>query len=125
MNNNSNRLKKANPSKVPLIAFIFGILSIVCSLIIGNASFQPSVNDFEQQYRKFYLREAKLLVKSADVYRFNDDETLLNRIQSIWNTSTEKAARNAIPAAGPFAWMCLNSQYYLHLRRRETPENEF
>jgi len=92
MYNNTNKIKMVNPSKVSLIAFTFGILSIVCSLIIGNAAFQSSVNDFEQQYRKFYLREAKLFVKAAEVYRFNDDETLLNSIQSLWNASTVKAA---------------------------------
>jgi PAS domain S-box-containing protein len=105
------------PSKIPLIAFSLGFISIVCALFIGYTAFQASVEDIEEQYRNFYLREAKMLVNAAEILSANDDKTILNEIQTIWGASTEKAADE---------YICIvdkDSHLILHTAHPETAGN--
>ena len=92
MDSNKNNKVVSNSSKVSLIAFFLGFLAIACSLFLSNSTFNSSLIEFEQQYRKFYLREAKILVKAAEVSKSANDKTLLSNVQKIWDAVGEKSA---------------------------------
>jgi PAS domain S-box-containing protein len=92
MDNSQNKASGSNFSKISLIAFLFGFLSIAFSLFLGNSTFNSSLDEFEQQYREFYLREAKILMEAAQISKSTNDKNILNEIQTIWEASGEKPA---------------------------------
>lgn len=102
--------------KTSTIAFVLGVLSIAASLYIGNAFFKTSVNDLKQQYQKFYLREAKILMHAVSLHQSTNDEILIN-IKKIWDSIDEK---------NPDEYICIvdeNSKLIMHTAHPDTIGN--
>ncbi len=79
-------------TRASFIPFLLGILSIVCALLIGRAAFRTTRVDFEQQYRNFYLRDAKMLVNLVALQPSGDESTVLEKIRTLWNSLPGKSA---------------------------------
>lgn len=86
-------------------------------MYIGNAFFKSSVNDIERQYRKFYLREAKILAQAAENSKSTEAKVIFNEIQRIWDAIGEKPANE---------YVCIvdkNSNLLMHTDHPETVGN--
>ena len=87
-----NWLISEEPSKIIWLSFLLGIISISCALVIGEKAFESTVIKLEQQYRKFYLREAKMLVRTAAAGDFGNEASFLRSIDEAWKDIEDKPA---------------------------------
>ena len=117
MNKLSNKKKAFLPIKPSTIALLLGVLSILGSLYIGNKFFETSVNDLEQQYQKFYLRESKIFMQAVSLHESTNDNVILDDIENIWNS---------IEGKNPDEYICIvdkNSKLIMHTAHPNTIGN--
>jgi PAS domain S-box-containing protein len=72
--------------KIPAVAFSLAGFSIICALSIGFITYQSSLTETERKYREFYLREAQLIVKIAEIRKQAFDDDILKAIRQTWES---------------------------------------
>ena len=80
-----NRFETA--CKTSTLAFLLAAFSIVCALYIGFVTFQSSLSETEREYHGFYLKEAQMLAKAAEIQKDASDVHILSSIRRIWEAS--------------------------------------
>lgn len=92
LNDNLNSVTANSPvdascqrkSRIPFIALVLGLLSVIAALSIGFASYDRTVRTMEQNYLQFYLNTARMLAKEAVLQSDYSDEELLALIGEHW-----------------------------------------
>lgn len=76
--------------KLPLSTFILTVLSVISAFLIGFLSYKASLRSTVEEYHSFYLREARMLVKTAELLGNINDDAILKNIETIWRSLGKK-----------------------------------
>lgn len=76
--------------RIPFIAVLVGILSVIIALSIGYVTYRFTLKITEKRFQSFYMNKAKMLASEVELYKEIPDDIVLSRIDKLWRVSGDK-----------------------------------